>query len=95
MTFRGEFRTRKPTLRELLHAIRHVLSAEHAECEHLLGGEIWCEVWVKVSSHRLRTRVPVPLLKRVIHGDDLFSHTSPLLHEIDDEENKRAPPADI
>ena len=59
---------REPAGGELLAAVRHVLSSEHAEPQHLLRCQLGRERRREVPAGRLRAKVHVTLLHRV--GDD-------------------------
>ncbi|ASY67001.1 hypothetical protein SJ05684_b60190 (plasmid) [Sinorhizobium sojae CCBAU 05684] len=73
-------RGREPLLRELVLAIRHVLTAENAERQHFCGCEVRREVRVKVLPYRRSQRVSVALLHAVVHFHPCARHDhSPLV----------------
>ena len=64
----------KPTGRKLLRAIRHVLSAEDSQFQHLSGRELRLEIRAKIATRRLCPQIHVTLLHQVVHFHAHRSH---------------------
>ena len=64
-----EFRLCKPISRELVYAIRHVLSAENAKCQHLSGRKFGFEIRVKILPDWFDNPIAIPALHLVADQD--------------------------
>src|SRR5690242_5117850 len=73
MALRTQLRMGKPTGRELVAAVRHVLAAEHAKAQHLHWREFRFEPGREMASHRLGPVVDISTLHAVV-DDDLPCH---------------------
>lgn len=74
--FMAEFCSGEPARGKFPTAIRHVLSAEDPQRQHIPGGQLRLEIQVKVISHRLRQVIDVALLHQIIHDNFSFFHVS-------------------
>lgn len=61
----------EPAYWKLIPCIRHVLTAEHTEGEHLSRRQLRFELWIKVTTHWCREFVAIPLLHAVVYSDKL------------------------
>ena len=69
----GKFGIFKPIHRKFFFAVRHVLTSEDTELEHLLGSQFRLKTRIKFRSRLCRQNVMVILLHSVVH-DDRFWH---------------------
>jgi hypothetical protein len=83
MRLMAEFRSLEPRGRELLSAVRHVLSSENAQSEHLHRREVRYEGLVKILACRLGPHVLVPGLHQVVNHDELILHGESSLFTLD------------
>ena len=70
----GKPRLREPTCRKLVTTVRHVLSAEDAELEHLPRSKLRMKLRVKVAPGSRRQLVAIPRLHPVFHDNDALFH---------------------
>src|SRR3954463_5206224 len=61
---------REPAFRELAAAVSHVLSAEHAERQHLFRRQLGAELWREVPADRFSAVIHIAALHLVV--DDHF-----------------------
>jgi hypothetical protein len=72
----GKPRLREPTCRKLVTTVRHVLSAEDAELEHLPRSKLRIKLRVKVAPGSRLQLVAIPRLHPVFHDNYALCHVS-------------------
>lgn len=71
-----QFGTVEPPGRKFCHAVGHVLTAKHAESEHLLGREVGPEVGMEVLARSRSEPIRVTALHQIIDLDPSRVHRS-------------------
>src|SRR5262249_3282578 len=74
----GELRPLEPARRELIPAIPHVLAPEHAEMEHLRGGQLRLELRIEILPRPRDHLIAIAMLHPVVHGDEAPAPAHPV-----------------